>query len=80
LATKPDPYVYVPCPSCGRKIAQPFPRGCGPVPHIHMPRGGQCGARLMVWPDPERHGHKVWELSTQTFEAAIAELYGRTAA
>jgi hypothetical protein len=65
------PYVYVTCPSCRRPIKQPFPRGCGTVPHVHNAPG--CGARLLVTVDPHRHGHSAREIGAVSFEDAITQ-------
>lgn len=63
-------YVYVDCPSCRHDIMQPFPRKAGPVPHVHDRH--DCGARLLVWPDPTTSNHCVWRVPRDvSLESAI---------
>lgn len=40
---------------------EPFAKAAGPVPHVHD--RSDCGARLMVWPDPKGANNDcVWRV------------------
>lgn len=69
-------HVYVHCPVCRTRIAEPFARRSGPVPYIHRTtrHGRRVSCRLIVTPDPTGHGHSVREVPrSTTLEAALAE-------